>query len=455
MAMEQFYWQKVEKVSFAKLKILTDRGFGYVRERITFDDETFKRVDEEIAVYSDVQPAVKPFLAKQSALLASLAISKLEGQNTIGINEARTIFADRERGARRQDTSGAVNRVTAKDDYSRLEYENIVDTLQFVNSEKFIPPSARPHLIHRLSPELIQDLHHRLTDGLDRFDGYVIGFSKYNAGRFRDTDEVVVGLGRFGDHYRPIPSKDIPSELKRLIEFLQHNPTITGVNLFITGLYAIHPFRNGNKRLCRILEHALLRDLGLNKYNIYNPSRYYSNKVNLERFHAALQQTLALRNFTPFVNLSREALFFSQLSVMEYVVAIRRRDFLKEQVRDPDLRDAYKVLAENKAKTYSQVLEHMQRVLKKTSKGSTERSIVTYLKQATKDRVLLRERKGRTALYSLSLQLDEERYLKETIGSNLDHIEYIPADLSKLLYFPGEAPRTSTFSPIRTPSGGF
>lgn len=444
---KEYSWQNASRTSLEPLPFLRDAGFGLVKEQIILRSKGLEMIDlldtidQEINTYVGLKPhmaRLRPFLARQAELYGSFAISKLEGNNTISLNDAKAIQANLQVAAPEDLVPEKIDRVTAKDDYSRLEYKNIVNTYRLMNDW------GKGIAIGSLTLDTLSSLHKRLTYGLDRYEGKVIGFSRYNAGELRDTDEVVVNfLG--GGNYKPIPCKDIEKEVDSLVAFLNREQTIVGVNAFIAALYAVHPFRNGNKRLCRILEHGLLRGVALNKNNVYFASSYYHNKLNLERFHDRLKQMLIYKNLTPFINIAREALFFSMLSVMRYSIENQRKFFLDGKATSKYPVNIFKPLAKQKARKYGDFLSVRK-------KDKTDRTIANYLKRAVDDGILAKTEYGKNTYYSLNLGLEEEEYIKDKIKENLEHLDYIPRDFAESVYLPYECPLPSEFIITPPPS---
>src|SRR3989338_5294502 len=119
-------------------------------------------------------------------------------------------------------------------------------------------------------------------------DKYLPDFTVYKAGNFRDNDLIRVGT------YTPAPHKEIEKGVEELLTWLKEHKTITDVALFHTALYALHPFNNGNKRVCRVLEHPFFRNLGINQKNLYSTSYYYHKQK--ERYYKYLLYSLERKN---------------------------------------------------------------------------------------------------------------------------------------------------------------
>ena len=138
----------------------------------------------------------------------------------------------------------------------------------------------------------------------DIFKKHLSDFTVYKSGTWRDNDEIRVGT------YVPAPYVEIEKGVSELIGWLKDNQTITGIAVFHTAIYGLHPFNNGNKRVCRILEHVLLRGLGLNNKNLYSTSYYYHKQK--ARYYKYLLYSLERKNLNHFVSFVLESFVLSQ-----------------------------------------------------------------------------------------------------------------------------------------------
>src|SRR3990167_2945497 len=128
------------------------------------------------------------------------------------------------------------------------------------------------------------------------------------------------------DNYVPSPRILIVEGVNELIEWLKKNFSITNVAVFHTALYALHPFCNGNKRVCRVLEHILLRALGINHKNLYSTSYYYHQEK--ERYYKYLLYSLERKNFNHFTSFILEAVVLSIIAVLKTSLETKRDAYL-------------------------------------------------------------------------------------------------------------------------------
>ncbi|MEK7587865.1 MAG: Fic family protein, partial [Patescibacteria group bacterium] len=261
-------------------------------------------LDKELSEYEQVfmNPEVEQSLISKNELLASFAISKAE-DSQLTLREAQDVYrllltdSAYDFMGRKLKTK---QRLTQKD-HDKLEFFNIAKAFRLLNQT--------PFSFKDLTPGLIADIHGQITRGLDVFAKYVPDFTVYKAGVWRDNDLIRVG------GYIPAPAEQIGSGVKELIAYVETHQSVTGVAVFHTALYALHPFNNGNKRVCRILEHVLLRALGLNNKNFYSTSYYYHTQK--KRYYKYLLYSLERKNLNHFVSLILEALALSIVSVLK------------------------------------------------------------------------------------------------------------------------------------------
>lgn len=238
--------------------------FVFTEQLLPFTNDEITRVDTQLGEYEQVylNPDIERNLISRNELLASFAISKAEN-SSLTLQEARDVYdvilADKEYTFI-GDKLKAKQKLTRKD-YEKLEFFNIARTFRDLNRS--------PIKIKAITPALIRGIHQSLSRGLDVFAQFLPEFTVYKSGNFRDNDTIRVGT------YIPAPFKELETGVGELISWVKNNQTVTNVALFHTALYALHPFNNGNKRVCRVLEHLLFRDLGMNKKNLYSTSYYY------------------------------------------------------------------------------------------------------------------------------------------------------------------------------------
>lgn len=412
--MRTYYWHEGKndnpfKTMFLRQFILTDAD-------IRIPDETLISLDREVSRFETaIAMDVRRQLISKNELLSSFAISKAEKTNKLNIEEMRQIRASmNETGAPVSPSEEEVLRNPGKA-HDKLEYTNILRTYRWSLEAGKI--TAR-----NLSADLIRQIHMGLTEGLDFFKNKIMGFDIYRPGIFRDNDNIRV------KEYRPVEARHIITELDELIRFYRGAPSLKNLGIFHAGLYAIHPFNNGNKRLCRIMEHALMRDLGLNRGNIYSHSYFYYKQMN--RFYSSLLKGLLSKNFTPIVNFSRDAIFFSQLDVFRTSVEQHRANFIKAGTAGltagAGQARVYSVFIKNKEMNFTKVM--------KATKKIPDRTVAEYLRQGLKQAILEKRDVGKYSYYSLRLDTDEEKFVKERISNNAGDIGSIPENFLASIY---------------------
>lgn len=383
--------------------------FVWVPKTLPFTNEEVASLDRELSVYEQIflNPDVEKNLISKNELLASFAISKAE-DSQLTLQEAQDVysliltdpnydFAHKELKAKKK--------LTHKD-HDQLEFFNIAKTFRRLNQE--------PFSVTELTPEKILKLHLELTQGLDIFNKYLPDFDPYKAGQWRDNDLIRVG------NYIPAPYDQIEKGVEELINWLKDNQTIHGIAVFHTALYGLHPFNNGNKRVCRILEHILLRSLGLNNKNLYSTSYYYHKQK--PRYYKYLLYSIERRNLNHFVSFYLEALVLSIIGVVKTSLEAKRSEFIGRQELDGQIKLVLKPFIKRG--------EIQFKNLARITRGKIARqTLVTYLKRAIDQDILNRREAGRNSYYSLNFEALEEKTLHKWLTLAKRRLSYIPDDI--------------------------
>lgn len=385
--------------------------FVFTPTLLPFTDEEIVKIDRQLGEYEQVflNPDIERSLISRNELLASFAISKAEN-STLTLQEAQDVYdviLANEEYTFMSDKLKAKQKLTRKD-YEKLEFFNIAKTFRGLNQS--------PIKINDLTPKLIRGIHQNLSQGLDIFAEYLTDFTIYKAGKWRDNDLIRVGT------YVPASFEEIEKGVEELISWLKKNQNITGVALFHTALYALHPFNNGNKRVCRILEHLFFRDLGLNQKNLYSTSYYYHKEK--QRYYKYLLYSLERRNLNHFVGFVEEALVLSMISVIKTSLEAKRSDFLERQATDSQTKSILKPLIKRSELQFKNLFKY--------SRGKIARqTFVNYLQKATGDGIVGKKEAGRTTYYHLNLKTPqpEEETLKEWLIFAKQRLNFIPDDI--------------------------
>lgn len=387
--------------------------FVFTQTLLPFTDNEIIKMDAQLGEYEQVflNPDIEKNLISRNELLASFAISKAEN-SSLTLQEARDVYdviLANEEYTFIRDKVRTKQKLTRKD-YEKLEFFNIAKTFRGLNQS--------PIKINDLTSSLIRDIHQNLSRGLDIFIKFLPEFTVYKSGKFRDNDTIRVGT------YIPSPFKDIRKGVMELISWLKSNQNITSVALFHTALYALHPFNNGNKRVCRILEHLFFRDLGINKKNLYSTSYYYHKQK--ARYYKYLLYSLERKNLNHFVGFVEEALVLSMISVVKTSLESKRAEFLEKQETESEVKSILKPLVKQQEVQFKNLFKH--------SKGKIARqTFVNYLQRAINGSTVVKREEGRTTYYQFNLKTPEpeEKTFKEWLQFAKQRLSYIPDYISK------------------------
>lgn len=382
--------------------------FVFAPDLLPFKDSEVIKFDEELSRYEQLflNPDVERSLITKNELLASFAISKAE-TSQLTLSEAQEVY---DFVINNKDYDFVRRKLKEKKpltqkDYEKLEFFNIAKTFREV--------SRNPFSIDNLAPNFIKDIHKQLTQGLDVFTN-LPNFNPYKAGHWRDNDTIRVG------EYIPASYQTIGEGVKELIEFLKKNKSITSVALFHTSLYALHPFNNGNKRVCRILEHVLLRSLGINSKNLFSTSYYYHKQK--PRYYKYLLYSIERKNLNHFVSFVLEAIVLSIISVVKTSLEVKRDEFIDSQTTNSQTKAILKPLIKRKEMQFKNLFKHVKRKM-------ARQTFVTYLSKATEDKIVTKREEGRTTYYSLNLKTVEETTLRNWLQFAQKRLSFIPDDL--------------------------
>ena len=387
--------------------------FVFAQNLLPFSDKEIENIDHELSDYEQVflNPDIERNLISRNELLASFAISKAEN-STLTLQEAQDVYSlvlAHKEYTFIADKLKREEKLTRKD-YEKLEFFNIAKTFRSL--------SESPLTIESINSNDIRQIHKNLSLGLDVFEKYLPDFTVYKSGNFRDNDMIRVGA------YIPAPFETIEKGVEELLSYLKNNKTITGVALFHTALYALHPFNNGNKRICRILEHLFFRDIGLNQKNLYSTSYYYHKQK--PRYYKNLLYSLERRNLNHFVSFVQEALVLSMIGVVKLSLESKRSEFLNSQTDDDQIQRALKPLIKRQEVQFKNLF--------RASKNKMARqTFVNQLQKATGEGIVRKREAGRTTYYLLNFKAPEEKTLKSWIAFAKQRLLYIPDDIKLIV----------------------
>ncbi|HCC84390.1 MAG TPA: hypothetical protein DEP87_01800 [Candidatus Pacebacteria bacterium] len=384
--------------------------FYYAPETINITNEDIFQLDRELTMYEQVfiNPDIEKSLIGKNELLASFAISKAENSQ-LTLKEARDVY---ELVTTHPDYNFISQKLQTKTnltqkDYDQLEFFNIVRSFRLLNQQN-------ESVFKLLSTEFILTLHQQLTQGLDIFKDYLPAFTVYKSGKWRDNDAIRV------DSYTPAPFVEIPAGVVELIDYVKTHQTPLDIALFHGGLYALHPFNNGNKRVCRILEHLLLRGIGINPKNLYSTSYYYH--LEKERYYKHLLYSLEKYNLNHLTSFILESIALSIISVLKTSIEVKRKEFLDIHEVSESTRSVINPLIKRNEAQFKHLL--------KNSKGKVARqTLVTYLQRAVNQGVLTRREEGKRVFYHINTPITEWEILKKWINRLRPKLPYIPDDI--------------------------
>lgn len=378
-------------------------------EALPFQNDDIYELDKKLLQYerSFLKPETEKFLITKNELLASFAISKAENSE-LTLKEAGDVHKLLVENKEYKFIGDKLKLKfkLARKDYEKLEFYNVAKT--------FMELSKHPLSLDDFDLDFIKDLHGKITFGMDLFQKYFLDFSVYKSGQLRNTDNVRVG------DYTPPPYEQIEPGIKELISWLKDNVSPVSIAIFHTALYGLHPFNNGNKRVCRILEHILLRAAGLNRQNLYSTSYYYHKQK--PRYYSQLHYSLMRNNINHFASFILEAIVLSIISVVKTSMEIKRAEFVKGQETSPNVELVMKPLVKRRELQFKNLFKFLKNKM-------ARQTFVTALDNAVRSRQMLKRGSGRATFYKLNGNFPEEATLDEWLSIARQRLNFIPDDI--------------------------
>jgi Fic family protein len=388
--------------------------FELSRDHINFTDKVFFDLDVSIRshIVFDNQDLEK-YLIAQAEFLSTFSTAKIEGLNDLSDAEAKNIL-NNFLGFGKDEPAP----VFRKKELDIREFRNIVRGFRMVSEDGL---SAQ-----EMSAAKLKALHQTLTEELDRLSFGVSGTEpEYKSGMFREGDVWIGGM------YTPAKPSDIEKEVGAAMSFYQVNQTIVDAFIFSLAIYAIHPFNNGNKRVCRIMEHGLLRGLGINRENTY--SHIVETYHVIERYKDALQASLGRKILNNFVNMQLESLFWAQMHTLRSAVEFSRRKFIDAvvgQQKKKHLTELLNSLVTAKALRFKDI--------KKATGGINDKILASLLDWCLGRHLLLKQVQGRDSFYTLASDSATEKDLIRFYKDNKNRLTYTPDIFSRSILMNAE-----------------
>lgn len=187
---------------------------------------------------------------KTAQVISVFASTSIEG-NPLPLTEVKKILKSRPENIRQSEKEVLNYNVALKEIDRRLEEKSF-----------------------SLNLNLILSIHKKVVQGL---------MPDSQTGRWRQSSVFVNNPKTKKVIYLPPDFKDVQMLMKNLIEFIDFNkakidPLILA-GIFHKQFVIIHPFMDGNGRSARLVTKALLKDLGLDLFNLFSFENYYNKNV--------------------------------------------------------------------------------------------------------------------------------------------------------------------------------
>lgn len=382
-------------------------SFFVYRDQIKPNEVLLKDLDKLAAAYEkkEIDQESLLILKRRNQLLFSFAVSKAEN-SALTLSEAEEAYQAVVNGFFGDSLSTLKKKLVAggnltKKDHDLLEYANIAKVVSGLELRKIS--------LKDIDLDFIIDLHRELTEGLDIFTGKLPDFEPYHSGRLREDNETKVG------EYIPAPFTEIRQSIRELLSWLQTNQSIENVFIFHAALYALHPFKNGNKRVCRILEEIIVKTLGYNASGLYSGSYYYHK--HQPRYYKQLLDTLSSHNLSRFAAFASEALFFSILGVINSALQKKKQGYLEVSGLPKNVIKSLKPLIKKPELKFSRLLALNKRKISK-------QTLINYLNEASE--FTRRREQGKYVYYSIKGDYSEEIIINNSLADARREGVFIP-----------------------------
>jgi cell filamentation protein, protein adenylyltransferase len=227
---------------------------------------------------------VLPAVADQ--LRSSARVGTIHYSNLIEGNELPVIEA--ERAAKGQLT---------RDSRQEIELVNYVNALDLID-QRLADGSVA------LTTDFIKELHGEVTKGLGREDSP--HFKPWHEGAWRDGVAIVYDHLSGRVQYEAPPPQEVPSRMEGLAEYLNNkldqDPPFVVAGVAHYGITDVHPFADGNGRVARLFQAALLMKAQVLPGRMFSFERYYAD--DRDAYYAALRsvraQTLNMQSWLEY-----------------------------------------------------------------------------------------------------------------------------------------------------------
>jgi Fic family protein len=214
---------------------------------------------------------VLPAVADQ--LRASARVGTVHYSNLIEGNELPLIEAER-----------AARGHLAPDTRAKIELINYVSALDLIDRRL-----ANGSL--ELTPGFLKELHKAVTDGLGREDDP--HFKPHHEGEWRDGEAFVVDRMTQQVMHQGPPQAEVEPKMRGMFAWLdamlerQSEPSFVLAGVLHYGVTDVHPFADGNGRVARLLQVALLMNADVLPGRMFSFERYYAEDRNA--YYSALR----------------------------------------------------------------------------------------------------------------------------------------------------------------------
>lgn len=261
--------------------------------------------------------------------------------------------------------------------YYQLEYKNIIKALEYIDLDENINLKNEIEQFW-LTDRHISELHILVSNGIDKIFGSLLPeSSRFFPWYIRDHDSLVV------DNIQVPPYEEVQNVLNYIREKSLNINSIFDIFEIHYQLYRVHPFHNGNKRTCRLVEELLLH---FTWFNDKIPTTFWYYMLEGEYTDKLVETTFHSNNYDEWIQISMRS---HLLALSEYISNILKIN-LRNRITENKIWDEfYDFLFLKYNFTFPELLIHIQSVLE--NKGINENVLVLstqYLQNFVKNNIL-------------------------------------------------------------------
>lgn len=250
--------------------------------------------------------------------------------------------------------------------YYQLEYKNIIKALEYIDLDE---NKNLKNEIEKfwLTDRHISELHILVSNGIDKIFGSLLPeSSRFFPWYIRDHDSLVV------DNIQVPPYEEVQNVLNYIREKSLNINSIFDIFEIHYQLYRVHPFHNGNKRTCRLVEELLLN---FTWFNDKIPTTFWYYMLEGEYTDKLVETTFHSNNYDEWIITSMRS---HLLALSEYLSNILKTK-LYDEIKNLEIINKYEdYLFLRNNFSYTDLFYHIKNIVEENQLNNTNINELTY-----------------------------------------------------------------------------